>query len=380
MVRKLIRYLLVSALVLFVGAGPALAAAGPFVTFPPVVTIPNLPVRTLKPPLPIAFGPVPNRYTDVDPTTQFDLNGDLIPDLSVSATTITGRNGTLVQIVEPAALSLDQIQEVPASGYSATAAVQLSRVYTAQLPGGWYAKFLLVQVSPKITIWFHAGTQTPSRLTADGTGGHAALTWGPLADAALGYNVYRYEFLDGNAYTVSLLNDFTVQDTTFTDNTALNHYYLYQVVAIKAGGDFGSSTTAAAVNVQSLLRKLVISLSPAGAKLDEAPVTLASPPVIKNGRLVVPATLLTNAGVKVTYDTASEKLTLIRRLDNVTYTVVMTVNTPDYTWNGSAYQADVPPYVQGNAVMIPLRVAAPALGFGLAFDSASRTATIQWFE
>ncbi|HYF94399.1 MAG TPA: stalk domain-containing protein [Symbiobacteriaceae bacterium] len=69
-----------------------------------------------------------------------------------------------------------------------------------------------------------------------------------------------------------------------------------------------------------------------------------------------------------------------RRLENVTYTGVMTVDSPDYTWNGSAYQADVPPYKAGSVVMIPLRVVAPALGFGLAFNSADRTATLQWFE
>jgi hypothetical protein len=333
----------------------------------------------VKPPVPVAFSAIANRYTDVDPATQFDLNGDLVADLSVSATTVTGKNGATVQLVDPAALSLDQVQSVPTSGYSATAAVQLSRVYVMQLPnGGGYAKFMLLQVSPKVTIWFMYGMPTTSELKADGTGGHAVLTWTALPDAALGYNVYRYEMLDNNSYTVTLLNDFTVQETTFTDNTALNHYYLYVVIAMKAGGAFGSATTVAPAQVQSLQRSIVISLTGGTAKLDGAPVTLDSPAVIKNGRLMVPASLLTNAGVKVTV--SGDQITLVRRLDNVTYTVVMTINTPDYTWNGSAYKADVPPYVAGSVVMIPLRVAAPALGYGLTFNSADRTATMNWFE
>jgi hypothetical protein len=95
---------------------------------------------------------------------------------------------------------------------------------------------------------------------------------------------------------------------------------------------------------------------------------------------MVPATLLENAGVKGTYDAASGHVTLSRRLDNVTYTIVMTIDVPDYTGNGSAYQADVPPYLAGSVIMIPLRVVAPALAFGLSFNSADRTATIQWFE
>lgn len=333
----------------------------------------------IAPPIPIAFSAVPNRYTDVDPATLFDLNGDLVANLKVSGTTVAGQNGTQVQLVDPAVLSLDQIQQVPAAGYSASASVQLSRVYVAKLSGGWYAKFMLLQTSPKVTIWFHAGMPTTSVLKADGTDGHATLTWGALPDAAIGYNVYRYEFLDNNAYTVTLLNDFTVQGTTFTDNTALNHYYLYVVIAMKAGGAFGSQTTVAPVQVQSLQRSIVIALS-GTAKLDGASVTLDSAPVIKNGRLMIPASLLTHAGVKVSYEPSTGKITLARRLDTVTYTVAMTIDTPDYTWNGSEYKADVPPHLVGSVVMIPLRVVAPALGLGLNFNSTDRTATIQWFE
>jgi hypothetical protein len=177
---------------------------------------------------------------------------------------------------------------------------------------------------------------------------------------------------------VTLLNDFTVQDTTFTDNTAQNHYYLYVVAAMNPDGTASSQTTVAPVNVQSLQRSIAVALATGTAKLDGAAVTLASPPVIKNGRLMVPASLLTNAGVKV--DVAGEKVTLTRRLDNVTYTVVMTIDAPEYTWNGSEYKADVPPYKAGSVVMIPLRVAAPALGYGLTFNSTDRTATINWFE
>jgi hypothetical protein len=92
---------------------------------------------------------------------------------------------------------------------------------------------------------------------------------------------------------------------------------------------------------------------------------------------MLPASLLTNAGVKVTFESATGKITLSRRLDTVTYTVIMTIDVPDYTWNGSAYQADVTPYMAGGEVMIPIRVVAPALGYGLTFNSTDRTATIR---
>ncbi|HWI51859.1 MAG TPA: copper amine oxidase N-terminal domain-containing protein [Symbiobacteriaceae bacterium] len=374
--RRIIGLLLVSLLLLM--SAPAMAAIGPTgPTQSPVLGIDKSLVQVSKP-TPIAYGAVPNRYTDVDPATVFDLNGDLTGDIQISATTVTGKNGATVQLIDPAVVNLDQVQNAPQGGYAATAGVQLSRVYVAKLSGGTYAKFMVLQASPKVTIWFAYGSPTTSILTANGVGGHATLTWDALPDAALGYNVYRYEFLDGNSYTVTTLNDFTVQDTTFTDNTALNHYYLYMVQSIKANGGPGSLTTVAPVNVQSLQRSIVVTLAPAAAKLDGAPVALASAPVIRNGRLMVPASLLESAGVKVT--TGGGQVTLSRRLENVTYTTVMTIDSPDYTWNGSQYKADVPPYMAGSTVMVPLRVVAPALGFGVNFDSTTRTATIQWFE
>ena len=341
---------------------------------------PILPILQAKPPVNVAFSVVSNRYTDLDPATTFDLNGDMVGDLQVSASTLTGKNGALIQKLDPDALSLDSVYSVPSTGYSQTAAVQLSRVYVMQLPGNSYVKFMIIQATPKVTIWFHYGTPTPSVLKADGTNGHAVLTWGALPDAAVGYNVYRYEMLDNNSYTVTLLNDFTVQDTTFTDDTAQNHYYLYVVIAMKSGGAFGSSTTVAPIQVQSLQRSMVFQINSASAKLDGSSVTLAAHTVIKNGRLMVPASSLTHAGIKVAFDSTSQKLTLTRRLDAVTYTMVMTLDTPDYTWNGSSYKMDVPPYKSGSEIMVPLRVAAPGLAFGLTFDSTSRVATMTWFE
>lgn len=56
----------------------------------------------------------------------------------------------------------------------------------AQLPGGDYAKFMVLQASPKVTIWFHHGKPTSSVLQADGEDGRAVLTWDPLPDAELG--------------------------------------------------------------------------------------------------------------------------------------------------------------------------------------------------
>lgn len=344
----------------------------------PIEINPGLPLPILTP-VPVAFSAIANRYTGVDPATVFDLNGDLVGDLKVSATSVTGQNGAKVQLVNPPALNLDQVNIVPVIGYGSSAPLQLSRVYIAQLSGGGYAKFMVLQASPKVTLWFMYGMPTTSVLKADGQNSHAVLTWDALPDATLGYNIYRYEVGD-SSYTVTQLSDFTVQATTFTDETADNRYYLYVVQAVKAGGSPGSLTTVAPVFVQSKQHTLDVTVNNATAKLDGANLTLAATPVIRNGLLMVPASMLTSTGAKVTFQAATEQVTIVRRLSGVTYTVVMTLNTPDYTWNGTSYKTDVPPYSQGAEVMVPLRVVAPVLGLGVSFNSTTRTAMIQWYE
>lgn len=332
-----------------------------------------------NPATPIAFNVISNRYTDVDPATTFDLNGDLTGDMLVSGSQVLAKNGAKVKLLDPPVMSLDDVQSVTDDGLAESAPVQQNRVYVMKLSTG-YAKFMLLQTSPKVTIWFHYGVPTTGVLAADGATGKAVLTWTAMADAALGYNVYRYEIMDNWSYQVTLLNDFTVKELTYTDNTALRHNYLYVVAAIKADGSFGKTTTVAPCSIQSVQKTLTIDLSAGTAKLGATAITLEAPLVIKNGRLMVPASLLTSAGVVVTQDAAAGKVTLTRRIDNVTYTLVMSLDIPDYTWNGSAYKADVPPYKAGSVVMVPLRVVAPGLGFGLSFNSANRTATLQWYE
>lgn len=385
-------YLLLGLFMVFLGAAPVMAAdpiRTPVTIIPDIVNQPieplqiQLPInQTLaNPPILVAFSAISNRYTNVDPATVFDLDGDLTGDLSIGSTTVTGKNGALVQLLNPAQLNLDQVQSVPSGGYSASASLQLSRVYVVQLTGGGYAKFMILQAAPKVTIWFHYGSTTTSELKADGTGGHAKLTWGALPDAVLGYNVYRYEIGDNNSYTVTLLNDFTIQQTSFVDDTAQSRYYIYAVQAIKSGGTPGSLTTVAAVFVQSLQRSLQMSLTTDQAKLDGTKnVKLDAKPVIKNGWMMVPATVLTSTGTNVAFDGSTGHLTLTRKIGNVAYKVEMTVDDKDYTWNGTKYKTDVPPYKSGSVVMVPLRVVAPVLGVGVTFNSVDRTATIQWAE
>lgn len=378
--RRRVWFLAVSLLVMLLASVASAAELpilpGPIIVNPPILN-PDL-VLNLEP-IPVAFSAVANRYTGVDPATTFDLNGDLVGDLKVTATEVIMQNGAQVQMIEPPALNLDSVNLMPAAGYGAKEPLQLSRVYAARLSGDSYAKFMVLQASPKVTLWLMHGTPTSSILTADGQNSEAKLSWDPLEDAALGYNIYRYEIND-NSYTVTQLNDFTVEETSFIDRTAGNRYYIYVVQAVKAGGSPGSLTTTASVFVTHQARKLVVPLGGGSADLDGSSVPMGTPAEIRNGLMMVPASLLEHTGATVTVNDGTGRVTLSRRLENVTYTVVMTVDSPDYTWNGTAYGTDVPPYKKGSAVMVPLRVVAPVLGLGVSFNSEDRTATVGWFE
>lgn len=371
--------LLLASLLALLFTLPAAAIELPGAIFQPITTpiLINPGILQPLPPVPVAFSAVANRYGGVDPATVFDLNGDLVGDIKITPTEVQAQGTARVQLLDPPKLNLDNVNMMPTSGYGTKAPLQLSRVYAAQLANGYYAKFMVLQTTPKVTLWFMYGQQTSSVLKVDGTDSRAVLTWDALPDAALGYNVYRYEITD-SSYTVSVLNDFTVQTTTFTDNTARNRYYTYVVQAIKAGGAPGGLTTTAPVFVQSKARSLIVTLGSTLAKLDGANLSVAATPVIKDGWMMVPASLLTSTGTKVTV-TAND-VTLSRRLDSVTYTVVMKLDTPDYTWNGTPYTTDVPAYKQGAEVMVPLRVVAPVLGLGVTFNSTTRAATIAWYE
>ena len=378
--RRSIAFVL-AALLTLVFCTPASAALAPVTPklpgLDPVLSNPELRIKATQP-IPVAFSAVANRYTGVDPATTFDLNGDLVGDLKVSSTQVLGQNGAKLQLIDPPALNLDQVYLMPSAGYAETAPLQLSRVYAVQLSGGAYAKFMVLQATPKVTLWFMYGTPTSSILKADGANSHV-LSCDALPDAALGYNVYRYEVND-NSYSVTQLNDLTIQETTFTDDTASNRYYLYVVQAIKAGGSPGSLTTVAPVFVTHKARTLVVGLTGGPAKLDGANLQVAAKPVIKSGIFMVPASLLEAAGVTVSFDGTDGTVTMSRRLENVTYTLVMTVASPDYVWNGTTYKTPVPPFMAGTEVMVPLRIVAPVLGLGVTFNSTDRTATIGWYE
>lgn len=275
----------------------------------------------------------------------------------------------------------------PTSGYTGSAVFERESLYLAKLPDGSYAKLWAISSSEVLVFY---GTPTTSLLLADGRSGAVELSWDPLPDADQGYNVYRYAVYgeDHSRWEQIPLNDFAVTETTLTDRSVTRlRPYLWVVQAVRTDGSEGSSTTVAAGAAFVTDRTTVLSLDPASATLDGNAVPMTVPPVIRNHRVSVPASLLAHAGVAIRFKNDRES-TVVRhfRENATTNEVYMTLDSTSFrvlTWMSEApeeYEADAAPYMDGNEVMLPLRDIGRFLWITPTFDSRTRTVLLTWQE
>ncbi|MDR2771546.1 MAG: N-acetylmuramoyl-L-alanine amidase, partial [Clostridiales Family XIII bacterium] len=97
------------------------------------------------------------------------------------------------------------------------------------------------------------------------------------------------------------------------------------------------------------------------------------PPVIVRERTMLPArALFERMGASVTWDEAQRKVFI----STASVDVSLTIDAFEYAINGNLYSTDVPPLIIGERTMIPVRVAADALGCSVAWDDLTRTVAI----
>lgn len=107
--------------------------------------------------------------------------------------------------------------------------------------------------------------------------------------------------------------------------------------------------------------------------LDGKQVSFDQPPVIQNGRTLVPMRAVFEAmGASVDWDTASQTVTSTR--DGVT--IVMTIGSNVMTKNGQAITLDVPAQIIGSRTLVPVRALGEAFGDTVEWDNATRSVTI----
>ena len=102
-------------------------------------------------------------------------------------------------------------------------------------------------------------------------------------------------------------------------------------------------------------------------------VSFDQPPIIQNGRTLVPLRAIFEAlGATVDYEQSTQTLTAVR--ENVT--VIMQIGNSVFTVNGEQKTLDVAPQIIGGRTLVPARAIAESFGAEVAWDQSTQTMTI----
>jgi hypothetical protein len=118
---------------------------------------------------------------------------------------------------------------------------------------------------------------------------------------------------------------------------------------------------------------VVTSASVIKAYYDGSEIIFDQPPVIEEGRTLVPARAIFEAlGLTVSYDEATQVVTA----KNDQYEIILAIDQVKATVNGEAATLDVPAKILGDRTMVPIRFISEAIDLEVAWDNDARTINI----
>lgn len=118
---------------------------------------------------------------------------------------------------------------------------------------------------------------------------------------------------------------------------------------------------------------ITVEDNPISVKLNGKDIAFDQPPVILDGRTLVPLRAIFEAlSATVEWDGATGTITSVRG----DTTVVMQVGSSSFTVNGEEKQLDVPAQIVGGRTMVPARAVAESFDLQVGWDAATRTVTI----
>lgn len=110
-----------------------------------------------------------------------------------------------------------------------------------------------------------------------------------------------------------------------------------------------------------------------GVFVDGAPVAFDQPPVIVNGRVLVPLRgVFERLGATVAWDPASQTVLAQSGATSVS----LRIGSPQASVNGQPQMLDVPAMLIGGRTLVPLRFVSQALGAGVTWNAVSSTVQI----
>ncbi len=105
-----------------------------------------------------------------------------------------------------------------------------------------------------------------------------------------------------------------------------------------------------------------------------SPISFDQPPVIMGGRTLVPMKqIFETFGMTVTYDAVSK--TILAK--DAVNTIFLTIGSDKVLVNGTQMVLDVPASIIAGRTMVPLKFIGQSIGLTVAYDSVSRTITIE---
>jgi phage baseplate assembly protein gpV len=144
--------------------------------------------------------------------------------------------------------------------------------------------------------------------------------------------------------------------------------------AINQGSSFPYLTGVSNTEPQGTVN-IVLQLGIPTITVDGITTLLDAAPEIHDGHTFLPIRPVVLAlGGSLTYDPASKQLTITC---NGT-TIVLVIGRATATVNGQAQTLDAAPYVSNGRTMLPLRFIAQNLGCQVAWDGATRQATVSY--
>ena len=121
-----------------------------------------------------------------------------------------------------------------------------------------------------------------------------------------------------------------------------------------------------------------ISITPGSktAAVDGSEVTLTAPAQIINGRTMVPIRFVAeNLGFVVNWDASSKTASIGNNGE-----IKLSVGSASAVVNGKSVALDAPAIIQGGRTLVPLRFVSENLGAEVAWDAATKTATITYSQ
>lgn len=117
-----------------------------------------------------------------------------------------------------------------------------------------------------------------------------------------------------------------------------------------------------------------LTIGKAEALLDNNKVVLDAPPVIEQGRTLVPLRFVGEAfGAVVNWEAQTKQVTVVQKV----YSVKLWIGKTNGEINGQPLSMDTPPKVIKERTMVPLRFLAEALGYQVDYQSQNRLITIK---